>query len=95
VGEGGHRRQSLLDQLEAVLHGRRPKPALVRPQRVHEGKEHVRCCRDEPPKKREVLYCLHMLEDRQHPFGGDVVALEVTEEPGEDDVDAPLCWSSR
>ncbi len=34
MGEGGHLGQSVLDQLEAVLHGGRPYPAPVRPQRV-------------------------------------------------------------
>ncbi len=93
VGEGCHRRQSLLDQLETVLHGGRPRPAPVCPQRVRERKEDVRRRRNEPPIKVhhpqeglklllvlwswEVLYCLHVLEDRRRSFGGDVVAQEI------------------
>ncbi len=91
MGEGGHLRQGLLDQLEAVLHGGRPSPAPVRPQRVRKREVDVR--RDELPIKVhhpqeglqlllvlrgwEVLYRLHMPQDRRRPIGGDVVAQEI------------------
>ena len=90
VGEGSHLGQSVLDQLEAVLHGGRPYPAPVRPQRVCEGQENVGRRRDEPPveihhaqeglqlllvsRGWELLNGLHVAQDRRRPFGGDVMA---------------------